>query len=207
MIKNHVDVLVLTETKLDSTFPQQQFILDGFKQPYHLDVKANSGDILVYVNNQTSPMEINSLPIPNDIQAIPLINLIKCKWLLFPIYKPPSQNEGYFIDQKEGISDSLSNSIRNCLTFGYLNMEVANNMLSSFIENYRLYSLIKSPTCFKSSTNPICIDQMLTNMKSSFFASQSFEMGFGDYHPLIYTVLNTQFTKPGPKSITFHDYK
>ena len=96
MIKNHVDVLALAETKLDSTFPQQQFILDGFKQPYHLDETSNSGEILVYVNNQTSPMEINSLPIPNDIQAIPIeSNLIKCKWLLFPIYKPPSQNEGF----------------------------------------------------------------------------------------------------------------
>ena len=86
-------------------------------------------------------------------------------------------------------------------------MEVSSNILSSFIENNGLYSLIKSPTCFKSSTNPRCIDLMLSNMKHSFFASQSVETGFSDCHHLIYTVLKTQFTKLQPKRIRFRDYK
>ena len=86
-------------------------------------------------------------------------------------------------------------------------MEVTSNILSSFIESNGLYSLIKSPTCFKFSTNPRCIDLMLTNMKHSFFASQSLESGFSDCHHLIHTVLKTQFTKLQPKRIRFRDYK
>ena len=200
--------MVLAETKRDSSFPIHQFRLDGFKQPYRLDVTSNSGGIFVFVNDQIPSKEIKSVSIPSDIQAIPIeLNLRKCKWLFLPIYKPPSQNEVYFIDQLEKISDSLASSINNCLILGDFNMEVTSNKLSSFIENNGLYSLIKSPTCFKSPTNPRCIDLMLTNMKHSFFASQSFETGFSDYHHLIYTVLKTQFTKLQPKRIRFRDYK
>ena len=111
------------------------------------------------------------------------------------------------MDQLEKISDSLSNSIKNCLIFGDFNVEVTSNILSSFIESNGLYSLIKSLTCFKSFTNPRCIDLMLTNMKHSFFASQSLEARFSDCHHLIYTVLKTQFTKLQPQRIRFRDYK
>ena len=37
VIENNVDVLLISETKLDASFPQSQFILDGFNSPYRLD--------------------------------------------------------------------------------------------------------------------------------------------------------------------------
>ena len=36
-IGNNLDVLLISETKLDDTFPTAQFLLDGFKKPYRLD--------------------------------------------------------------------------------------------------------------------------------------------------------------------------
>ena len=125
---------------------------------------------------------------------------------MLPIYETPSQNEGYFINQIEKISDSLSNSMQNSLIFGDFNMEVTNNILNSFIENKGLYGLLKSPTCFKLPTNLKCIDHMRTNKKHSFSARQS-ETWPSDFHPLIYTELNTQFTNLDPKRVRFCDYK
>ena len=152
MTKNHVGVLVFAETKLDSTFPQKQFLLNGFKRPYPLYVTSNSGGILVYVNDQVPSKEIKSVPIPNDIQAIPIeLNLRKCKCLLLPHLQTALTKRRIFIDQIEKISDSLSNSIEKSLMFGDFHMELT-NILNSFIENNGLYSLITPPTCFKSST-------------------------------------------------------
>ena len=51
MIGENVDILVIAETKIDSSFPTSQFLLDGFKSPYRLDVSGNSGGILVYVRD------------------------------------------------------------------------------------------------------------------------------------------------------------
>ena len=33
----HVDILVLTETKLDDSFPNSQFLVDRFSEPFRTD--------------------------------------------------------------------------------------------------------------------------------------------------------------------------
>ena len=45
MIGENVNVLVIAETKINSPFPTSQFLLDGFKSPYRLDVSGNSGEV------------------------------------------------------------------------------------------------------------------------------------------------------------------
>ena len=51
---NNVDVLLVSETKLDDSFPTAQFLLDGFLKPYRLDCCSNGGGILFYVNDDIS---------------------------------------------------------------------------------------------------------------------------------------------------------
>ena len=36
-IQNKVDILLISETKLDETFPTMQFSVEGFTSPYRLD--------------------------------------------------------------------------------------------------------------------------------------------------------------------------
>ena len=37
IVMQHIDILVLTETKLDDTFPAAQFLVNGFSEPCRLD--------------------------------------------------------------------------------------------------------------------------------------------------------------------------
>ena len=39
IVMQHIDILVLTETKLDDTFPTAQFLVNGFSEPCRLDRK------------------------------------------------------------------------------------------------------------------------------------------------------------------------
>ena len=48
MIRDKLDVLIIAETKLDSSFPSSQFTINGFKTPIRLDITRNSGGLLVY---------------------------------------------------------------------------------------------------------------------------------------------------------------
>ena len=50
IIKNKGDFLVITETKLDSSFPYSQFIIDGFRQPYRLDRNKYGGGVMIFVS-------------------------------------------------------------------------------------------------------------------------------------------------------------
>ena len=40
---------MISETKIDDTFPHRQFLIEGFITPYRLDGASNGGGILLYV--------------------------------------------------------------------------------------------------------------------------------------------------------------
>ena len=49
IINRNLDVILLTETKLDDSFPSAQFMLKNFGIPYRLDRNSNGGGLLLYV--------------------------------------------------------------------------------------------------------------------------------------------------------------
>ena len=53
-IINNADVLVVSETKLDESFPTAQFLLDEFWKPDRLNRCLNGGGILLYVKDDIS---------------------------------------------------------------------------------------------------------------------------------------------------------
>lgn len=48
LIKDNIDILVVSETKIDKSFPHSQFCIDGYNIPFRLDRSHNGGGILVY---------------------------------------------------------------------------------------------------------------------------------------------------------------
>ena len=40
---------MITQTKLDDTFPLGQFYVEGFLMPYRLDGNRNGGGVMIYV--------------------------------------------------------------------------------------------------------------------------------------------------------------
>ena len=53
-INNYVDILMILETKIDETFPDAQFCIDGYSTPYHFDRNSNGGGILLYAREDVS---------------------------------------------------------------------------------------------------------------------------------------------------------
>ena len=49
IIGKNLDILTIQETKLDSSFPDEQFILNGYSKPYRLDRNRYGGGVLIYV--------------------------------------------------------------------------------------------------------------------------------------------------------------
>ena len=47
MIKDKLDILVLVETKLDDSFPDKQFYIEGFRKPYRLDRNCHGGGVMI----------------------------------------------------------------------------------------------------------------------------------------------------------------
>ena len=45
MIWNKIDILKISESKLDDTFPTSQFVIDNLAEPFRLDCTRNGGGI------------------------------------------------------------------------------------------------------------------------------------------------------------------
>ena len=60
-ITDKTDILLISERKLDSSFPVNQFLIDGFSPPYRLDRHDNGGGIMLYVRE-----DIPSKRLPNN---------------------------------------------------------------------------------------------------------------------------------------------
>ena len=207
LVAENVDILVISETKLDESFPTSQFSINGFKKPFRYDRNANGGGILVYIRDKVPANEIKQMNIANSIECVLTeINVGKKKWALISTYRPPSQCEKFFFEEMGKVLDQLAPRYENFVIVGDLNSEETNCEISNFMDVYGLKNLIKSPTCYKSVDNPSSIDMFLTNKASGFQNTTKIEVGLSDFHLMILTVLKSGFVKKGPRIVTYRDY-
>ena len=78
LLADKVDTVTIAETKLDGSFPTNQFIIKSFQRPIRLDVNRNSGGLLIYTQSSLPVKILPTYTLPCDIQAIPFeLNLKK----------------------------------------------------------------------------------------------------------------------------------
>ena len=65
-----LDILIITETKLDNTFAISQFHIDGYSQPYRLDRNRNWGGIIIYVREEIPNRMLGKHNFPGNIEGL-----------------------------------------------------------------------------------------------------------------------------------------
>ena len=177
-ITDKTDILLISETKLDSSYPVNQFLIYGFSPPYRLDKNADGGGIMLYVREYIPSKPLSNNDIDSEIENIFLeINLRSKKWLICGTYNPKTS---YIKNHLQRLSQSLNqyfSKYDNIIALGDFNAEMSNTHLQEFCAIFRLKNLIKEPTCFKSLEKPTGIDHILTNHPKSFQHSGTYETG------------------------------
>ena len=51
ILNGSIDILMISETKIDDTFPTSQFLIEGFSEPYRLDWTSNGGGMMLFVRS------------------------------------------------------------------------------------------------------------------------------------------------------------
>ena len=201
------DILVITETKLDNTFPVSQFHIDGFSMPYRLNRNRNGGGVIDYVREDIPSKLLSKHCFKDDIDGLFVeINFRRSKWLLGGIYHLPSQPDQYFFDSLDKALDVYCNYEKVVLV-GDFNAKIGETCLDTLLLfQHELQSINKEPTCFKNAHNPSCIDFILTNSPRSFFKTKTLFTGLSDFHKLVISVFKTAFLKSKPKEIIYKDF-
>ena len=166
-IIGNVDVLVISETKLDASFPIEQFKIPGFSTLFRGDRDQYCGGLLVFVKEDIPAKHLSSES--NPIEGIyGELNFRKKNWLLCCTYSPNRNIITCHLDVLKRSLDSYSTKDDNLMVIGDLNAEANLECMKLFCETKDLSSLIKVPTCYKNLEKPSCIDSLLTNRPKSF---------------------------------------
>ena len=153
-ITNYVDILLLSETKLNDSFPTCQFSVNGYSKPYRLDLSSNGGDILLYVRDDVPSRLLTDYKIKDNLELFLVeVNIRKKKWLLSYSYNPHKSNiSNHLHHLNKGLAVYLK-SYDNILIMGDFNSEFSENYLNSFCNVNSLKTLNRGPTCFKNPSN------------------------------------------------------
>ena len=105
VVDNKIDVLLISETKLDNTFPLNQFILEGFTPPYSLDRTTHGGGLMLFVREDIPSKLLPNIDPSGNIENILVnINLRSKEWLISGSYNP---NVGLIQNHPTNLSKNL----------------------------------------------------------------------------------------------------
>ena len=97
-VKGNIDILLISEAKIDDRFPVAQFIIDGFSPPYRLDRNCHGGGLMLVVRKDI----LSNLPV---IEKKPIesffieIKLRNSKWFINCSYNPHKNSIATYLDR------------------------------------------------------------------------------------------------------------
>ena len=205
LIKGFVNVFMISETKLDDSFPEGQFFIDGYHTPFRYDRNGNGGGILLYVREDI-PAKVIHCEFPHVKSFFVEINLHQKKWLINCSYNPHKNNIGSHLNVITKAFDTYYAKYEKDVFLEYIYAGIEETTMKSFCESYNLTNLIKQPTCFKNPKKSSCIDSILTNRPKSFQSTCVIETGLSDFHRMTVCVLKMHFRKLPPRIISYRDF-
>ena len=80
-IKGNIDVLLVSETKIDDSFPNENFLIDEFSTSYRLDRNSNGSGLILFFREDipSNLFEAEAKPVEGFYIKL---NLRNDKWLL-----------------------------------------------------------------------------------------------------------------------------
>ena len=135
ILLDDIDIFMVTETKLDYSFPASQCNVEGFSTPFILDRNKNGGGIIFYIRSYIIASTLTSFTFPNDIEAFFIeINLRGNKWLICCSYNP---NRTFVSNHLDHITKGIK---------GDFNVGFTEAIMAAFCNEFKLKALNTEPT-------------------------------------------------------------
>ena len=156
-IKDNIDVLMISETKVDDSFPDGPFFFDGFETPFRLNRDTNGGGIMLIIRNHI-PIKLASTD-DKPIESFYVnLNFQNKKWLLNCSYNPKHSSIESHLPCFYNSIHSLSSKYDNVILLSDFNLCIKDSSMKILCKTYKLQNLIKEQTCLKNPENTTRMD-------------------------------------------------
>lgn len=216
-----IDILILAETKVDETYPDSHFMVQGY-QLLRRDKSIHSGGLMIYIKDNISVIRqqhLESSTIQNIAFTIPRMfhhdkqnhNALSKGVIIHGIYRPPSQHRNVWYNEIFNIINSSLNGAEDIIILGDLNCDLMHpdhgdkdgRYLLDLCDVFNLSCLVDKPT--RPISNSL-LDVILTNDKEIIQKTCILDTDISD-HSMIYCLLKFPKTSVSSKIINYRSFK
>ena len=211
-ILRNVDILGLTETKIDDSFTDSQFKIDGFHM-YRLDRTARGGGLIMYINSSIPNRNRSDLLCGFDTLGVECVilevNFKNEKVYFILMYKPPSIHNACLVSVMQNVIEKCMPLCKSMYIMGDFNVDLSkpNHSLVELFDIYDLTNVVSSPTCYKSTSRPTLLDGIITNTPQRLFSHLNVNIGVSDCHNIVCAATKLNATRVIPRKITYRSYR
>ena len=117
--QDKLDILLISETKVDLSFHSSQFAIDGFSSPFRLDRNSSGGGIILFVREKILSKILSEYEPNSSVENTFIeINLESKKWLLSCSFNPNLTLLNNHIQNISGGLDFYSSKYDNFIVLG-----------------------------------------------------------------------------------------
>ena len=202
---NVIDIVFLSETKLDESFPPPQFNVNGFSH-HRNDRNGLGGGLAAYFRSDIPHRRRRDYESKaNDGVEFIIFDVIirHEKWLFIGVYKPPSVHDDHLIESITNVFRQTQGAYRSTFVIGDINIDMlkAPKQFQDFMQIYGLENVIIRPTCFKAK-NATQLDVVLTDTPRRIEGIVNFDIGMSEFHNI--TCASTRLFVPKTSGSSFH---
>ena len=213
LCNSYVDLLGISETKLDDTFPHGQFHVDNYVLN-RKDRTSHGGGVALYVRSDIPHRRRHDLENIIDSSATGLEIIIteatlrkKERWIYIVGYKPPGIKDTAFYDVFSTMCDLIIQESENVVILGDYNCDfMVDNPLKDVCETFDLQNLVNDPTCFKNQKGSL-VDLCLVSNPSRFKKALNLNCWLSDWHNFICVTTKLFAPHQKPSVIMYRSFK
>ena len=192
--KLRAGILVLTETKIDATYPDSQFKISNYRL-YRKDRVKGGGGILAYISTMIPFRRLNLTKSYRTIETLPIeVKLGDSYAVVLGLYRPPhNMGVNYYETLEDELNEITTWACSQCQTIiimGDLNLDRLKpsgregKMLIDLEEVHELICWFNQPTRV-TTTSQTLLDVILVNSPNSIKVSGLAELGLSDHRLVV----------------------
>ena len=213
LMKHYIDVLCVSETKLDETIVEKDLDCSPSFKFYRKDKTSNSGGLCAWIRSDIPQQRMHELEFDSEVYHIEslIFELIikKQKWYLIVAYKNPTVSNELFLNKVTHVYASLLNVGKEIILLGDLNIDMLcceNPLKNELCNVYDLSNLISEPTCFKKPEGTL-LDPIIVRNRRRFQKSINVFCGYSDHHNLVGCITKLNLPPQKPRKVIYRSLK
>ncbi len=191
-LADEVNIIALTETKIDNTIPDANVLVPGFNQIFRKDLTINSGGVCLQLKNEIIGTRMLELEQP-DLELLWVkLTYGHSSYIVGVCYRNPAHPVSYWEKLLENLANAAAiHGTHRLIIVGDLNDNLLRQPchLSEVIDSLNMVQLVTDPTRYTPQSQTL-LDPIIVGQQSRFRNVSVLSQGLSDHCAVVVEILS-----------------